>query len=159
MDKPIDKAQLIDRIQQARAEWDILIAQIDDAQLIQAGFCQDWSAKDVVAHIVWHEREMIGVMQAHALVASELWELPLDQRNAAIYNLNQDRSLKNVQFEARQVFQSLMQWLNTLSEEDLHDPGRFPGMPPDWEPWKLIAENTYEHYQDHLPQAQAWLAK
>ena len=26
-----------------------------------------------------------------------------------------------------------------------------------WQPWKLIAENTYEHYQDHLQDAQAFL--
>ena len=159
MDGPIDKAQLIDRIRQARADWDALIVQFDDAQLLQAGFCQDWSAKDVMAHLTWHEREMIGVIQAHALVGSELWDLPLDQRNAAIYALNKERTLQDVRSEAGQVFKSLLGRLATLSEEDLHDPGRFPGMPPDWQPWKLIAENTYEHYQDHLPQAQAWLVK
>jgi hypothetical protein len=32
----------------------------------------------------------------------------------------------------------------------LHDPGRFTDMPPDWLPWDLLAQNTYEHYQDHL---------
>lgn len=32
-------------------------------------------------------------------------------------------------------------------------------MPPDWQPAKLIAENSYEHYPQHIPQIQAWQGK
>jgi hypothetical protein len=113
----------------------------------------------VIAHITWHEKEMIGLIEAHALVGSELWDLPLDRRNAVIYDRNKDRSLEDVQQEARQVYAQLLERLDTLSEADLHDPGRFPNMPPDWQPWKLIAENTYEHYDDHLSQALAFHAQ
>ncbi len=152
MSEPINKSQLLEEIRHARAEWEALLAQIDEAKMVQAGFCGDWSAKDVIAHLTWHEHEMIGMLQAHALVGSELWNLPLDQRNHAIYEENKDRSLNDVRDEAQHTFHTLLEWIESISEEDLHDPRRFPGMPPDWQPWKLIAENTYEHYRDHSQQ-------
>jgi len=32
-------------------------------------------------------------------------------------------------------------------------------MPADWRPWQVVASNTYEHYDDHAQQAEAWIAK
>ena len=30
-------------------------------------------------------------------------------------------------------------------------------MPEEWEPWKVIASNSYEHYHQHIPGIRAWL--
>jgi len=155
MNEPITKQQLLEKIRQSRAEWDSFLSRLDEDQLIKSGASGEWSVKGIIAHLTWHEREMIAVIQAHALAGSDLWNLPLDQRNRAIYLANKDRPLKEVQEEAHQVFQSLLQQIESLAEEDLHDPGCFPGMPLDWQPWDLLAGNTYEHYAAHLPQIQA----
>ena len=41
-------------------------------------------------------------------------------------------------------------------EDDLFDPGRFPWT--DGQPfYRFIAENTYEHYADHVPDLRAML--
>lgn len=154
MDEPIRKSQFLERIRHSRTAWEAALAPLDAAQWTQARPPGQWSVKDMVAHITWHEREMINVLQARALVGSALWELPLDPRNQIIFEDNQNRPLAEVQSEAQAVFQSLWQWLETLSEEELHDPGRFPGMPPDWKPWELLASNTYEHYDAHRAQLQ-----
>ena len=143
------KSQLIENILAARAAWESALAGLDDDQIIQPA-AGGWSLKDIIAHLTWHEREMIGLIQAHALVGSEMWGWPLDERNHAIYLANKDRRLPEVRQEAGQVYALLLQSLETLSDEDLNDPARFPGMPEDWQPWKPIAENTWEHYQDHL---------
>jgi hypothetical protein len=157
-DEP-SKSQLIDKIRQSRAELDALLAGMDPSLMARAGATGDWSVKDVIAHITWHEREMLNVIQAHALVGSDLWDLPLDQRNAVIYNENKERALKDVLDESATVFKALMQAMPTLTEEDLHDPSLFPNMPSDWKPWDLFADNTYEHYQDHLVELQDWETK
>jgi hypothetical protein len=102
---------------------------------------------------------MINLIRAHALVGSDLWDLPTDRRNHAIYIQNKNRDLADILDQAGRVFELLIPAVESLSEEDLHDPGRFPGMPPDWRPWKLIAENTYEHVRDHLPQIQVLQTK
>ena len=39
------------------------------------------------------------------------------------------------------------------------DPTGFPNMPPDWQPWLVIAQNTYQHYQDHIKDVERWLAE
>jgi hypothetical protein len=40
--------------------------------------------------------------------------------------------------------------LKDLDESALDDAGSFAEMPPDWQPWSVIASNTYEHYDDHV---------
>jgi Protein of unknown function (DUF1706) len=99
---------------------------------------------------------MVGMVRARALVGSELWNLPTDERNAAIYEQNRTRDLDDVLSEARQVFPQLVAALKVLSDTDLNDPSRYPGMPPDWVPWQIIASNSYEHYGQHIPSVRAW---
>ena len=159
MNEPNKVAELIDRIRASREAWEQAILPLDDHTLEQAGFCGEWSGKDVIAPLTWHEKEMIGLVEAHVLAGSPLWDLPLDRRNAAIYEQNKDRSLEDVRREAEQIFEKLLEKLGALDDQDLHDPGRFSDMPADWQPWKLIAENTYEHYDDHVQQAQAFHAQ
>ncbi len=85
MEQPPTVQQLIANIQNERAAWETLIEQIDQERLTSPGVAGSWSVKDIIAHITWFEREMISLVKAHALVGSELWNLPTDERNAAIY--------------------------------------------------------------------------
>ncbi len=151
------KGELLKVLRRERAQWDALLARIDRSRMTQPGVAGEWSVKDVIAHISWHEREMIGVVRARALVGSELWNLAADERNAAIFEANQDRALDDVLVEAEQVFGELVAALEAWPGEDLSDPARFQDMPEDWMPWKLIAENSFEHYQQHEPDVRAWL--
>lgn len=146
----MNKAELLDRIGAERARWEALLAMVDEARMDEPGVAGEWSVKDIVAHITWHEREMVGMIRRHALVGSGLWQLALDQRNAEIFKENKDRPLDDVLEESRAVHQQFLDALGTLSEEDLVDPGRFPGMPPDWRPWDVVAGNSYEHYEQHM---------
>lgn len=153
----IDKEGLIRRVKETRARWDALIAQVDEGVMLEPGASGDWSVKDIIAHITWHEREMVGALQARALVGSDLWLRPLDERNQAIYEEYLDLPLESVRAEAQEVYRALLQEMERLSDEDLHDPGRFADMPADWRPWDLLADNTYRHYQDHYVSLQDWL--
>ena len=55
------------------------------------GVVGKWSVKDLVAHITWSEREMVGVLAARALAGSDLWSLTNDERNEIVYQQNRDR--------------------------------------------------------------------
>ena len=144
------KADFISNVYAARQEFNSIVDGLTVDQMLQPGVCGEWSVKDLVAHIAWYEREMISVLETHALTGSDLWDLTLEQRNAAIYAVNKDRLLRDVLTEARLVSVDLVRLLPTLSEADLNDASGFPGMPFDWQPWQVIASNTYEHYADHL---------
>ena len=158
MDQPLTVQQLIANLHHERVDWEALIAQIDQERFTQPGVAGHWSVKDIIAHITWFEHEMVGLIKAHALVGSELWNLPTDDRNAAIYDSLKDQPLEKVLEESAEVYEELIEVLPTLSDEDLVNPGNFPGMPPDWQPGVIIAQNTYEHYQQHTPDLHKWMA-
>ena len=74
---------------------------------------------------------------------SGLWALGPDERNAAIHKQARGMSyLEDVREESARVFTALMEQLELLPEEAYQDAARFTDMPPEWEPWKLIAGNT-----------------
>ena len=87
--------------------------------------------------------------RAKALVASEWWMLPLDERNEKIRQLYEKDDVRDVLVRLDDTHTELMDALRTLEDADLHDPKRFLDMPEEWEPWSLIANNTYDHYQAH----------
>ena len=146
----MNKSDFISQVCAVRQEFNTLLDSLTADQMLQPGVCGEWSVKDVVAHIAWYEREMISVIEVHALTGSDLWDLPPEQRNDAVYAVNKDRLLRDVLAEAKLVFADLVRLLPTISEADLNDATSFPGMPSDWQPWQVIASNTYEHYTDHL---------
>ena len=158
MDTPGNIHELIQVIEDAWLNWMNIINQMQ-AKGSTNNDMGNWSLKDIIAHITWHEKEMVGLIQAHALVGSELWNLPTDKRNAAIYEQVKHLPLELVLAESEQVHQQLIDALPTLSDEDLTDPDSFPNMPPDWQPWMIIAQNTYEHYEDHMKDVEQWLAE
>jgi uncharacterized damage-inducible protein DinB len=151
--------ELIEMVNREREAWDALVEQIDKDRFTLPGVAGEWSLKDIIAHITWHEHEMVSLIKAHALVGSELWNLPTDERNAAIYEEVRQQPLEQVLEESTQVYQQLIAVLPSLTDQDLTNPESFPGMPPDWQPWLIIVQNTYEHYQDHIPDVEQWIEK
>jgi uncharacterized protein (TIGR03083 family) len=155
----MNKRELLDNIHTERARWEEVLSEVGEERLAQPGPAGEWSIKDIIAHITWHEREMVGVMKARALVGSELWGRPLDERNGIIFEQNRFRPLDDVLAESRQVYQQLLEEVESLSDEALTDASRFAEMPSDWLPWKLLADNTYEHYRDHADSLRARIVR
>ena len=153
----MEKAKFLETIRNERARWDALLAQVDEGQMTVPGIVGAWSVKDLIAHVTWSEREMVGMLRERALVGSDLWNLALDARNVAIYEENRGRTLGEVRAESQAIFEGLIRLLEQLPEADLNDARAFPGMPTDWQPWDVIAGNTYRHYRDHILDVRAWL--
>ena len=142
-----------------RAEWDRVLAEVGEEQMLEPGLPGGWSVKDVIAHVNWYEQEMVVLLETRELAGSELWGLPADERNVPIHEQNKDLTLDEVLVESNRVFERLWELTSQLADEDLMEASRFDQMPDDWEPWQVIASNTYEHYQEHIPDIRAWLAE
>ncbi|GAC1354461.1 MAG: hypothetical protein NVS4B11_28050 [Ktedonobacteraceae bacterium] len=153
----MDKTTLIETLRTEREQWEVLLTQIGEERMVQSGAAGEWSIKDIIAHVMWTERETVGILQHHAFVGSSLWRLPMDERNAAMVAENRDRSLHEVRTEAQQVFEQLVQAIQELPEADLNDASCILGIPPNLLPWQVIARNSYEHYHQHMPSLRAWL--
>ncbi len=153
----MEKSTFLEKLQTTRAEWEALLNEVGEERMLQPGATGEWSVKDVIAHIMWSEREMIGVCQARALVGSDLWQMTDDERNPIMVSWYRDTSLQDVLNEERQVYVNLVSEIQKLSDDDLNDPQRFRDMPAAWIPWQVIAGCSFKHYQDHMPAIRAWL--
>ncbi|HEX6780018.1 MAG TPA: maleylpyruvate isomerase N-terminal domain-containing protein [Ktedonobacterales bacterium] len=153
----MNKAIFLETLQTGRAQWEALLTKVDQARMTEPGIEGEWSLKDILAHIAWYEREMVGILQTRALVGSSLWVLPNTERNAAIFDQNRNRSLSEVLTDAQHVYSELLHAAQSLTDDDLMDPSRYRDMPADWVPWKVFADNSYEHYVAHIPAIRSWL--
>ena len=153
----MNKAEFLDALQSGRAEWEALLSEVGEVRMTVPGVAGQWSVKDIVAHVTWAEREMVGIMQARALVGSDLWDLSQDERNDAIFADNRGRPLQEVLDESQQVYTQYLAGIQGLSDADLADASRFQEMPAEWIPWEMLASNCFEHYQQHIPAIRAWL--
>lgn len=154
---PTSKTELLENLRRTREEWHNLLSQLNDTQITTPGVVGDWSVKDIMAHIMWAERETIGILRAQAFMGSELWRLSQDERNAAVYAENKDRPLLDVRRESDAVFKTMMQEAAALSEEALLNPDWFTWAPVRLPPIAVIARNSYLHYPEHMEQIRAWM--
>ena len=156
----ITKAWVVQSIEQGRAEWDDILEEVGRERMEQPGVEGNWTVKDIVAHNMWNEREMVRMVSDHALLPSEsdrLWMMSNDERNDELYRMFKDRPLDELLDEDRMVHSQLMQAMTGLEDADMVDPNRFPGMPDDWVPWQIIAGCSFNHYPDHIKDIRAWL--
>jgi hypothetical protein len=132
----------------ARAAWDAVLARIPVDWMTEPGIEGEWSVTDSVAHITWGERAAIGVAQARALVDSEPWELPEDQRTRAVFEQNRHRDLGEALADPADALARFVAALQALSAEELNDPERFAYLPGGWRPWRFLCDPG--HYEPHL---------
>src|SRR5713226_4072466 len=85
--------------------------------------------KDIIAHVMWSELEIVPVMGTHVLSGSELWNLSEDERNEIVYQQYRDRPLQDIVTEERRVYDHFLEAAQTLSDEDLNDSHHFRDMP------------------------------
>ena len=154
----MNKEEVISRVRTERSRWNDVMAQIDDDLMLKPGVEGEWSAKDILAHVIWYEREMVGMLRSRALVGSDLWTLTLDERNAGVHEETKNMTLDEVRAESARVFPELLKQLELLPSEAYSDSAPFEHMPAEWEPWFVIAGNTFRHYSDHTESLQGLLA-
>lgn len=157
MTLPDSRTSIISMITNRRAEWDAVIEQLTEAQCLQPDVCGWWSVKDVIAHLSWYEQQMTQMTANHSMdtAGGDWWLLPMDERNDRIYQLYQGLSLAAVKTMAQESYAAMLAAMQQLEDADVTDPARFQGMPVDWIPAEIIAQNTWEHYADHLTDIRA----
>ena len=154
-DGPMSKQDFLAKVREARAFYAGALGRVpaEKMEVPQAG---GWSVKDVIAHVVWSEAEMIGMLRKRSMEdGSDLWYEPQDSRNRQVYEQNKDRPLPEVLSEAEETYTTLLSLIEAMRDEDLNDPDRFDGMPADWLPWRVLAGSTYKHYLEHADDFQS----
>ena len=163
-DEAMTKARFLEAMRAERRQWEEAIAAVGEERMTLPGFAGVWSVRDVVAHITAYERWLLDQLEAAArgepAAPSVLDDGDMEQCNQAAHELTRGLSLDEVMAEAQRAWGGLMAVAERASEEDLIETSRAPEFVRrrwggDTPLWQGIANLTYEHYQEHLPDFRA----
>ena len=158
----MDKSHVLEEMQAGRAEFDALLAQLSDEQMLDGALDGGRSVKDVLSHIaVWERRCAVWL---EVSLRGELPERPepgvtwdkMDELNERDFLRTRDDTLQEARDDYRRSYQRLYDLLKTMPEEDFGESHRFSW----WEGQPIsmvIAANSFEHYREHEEQIRAWL--
>ena len=151
----MNKDTLIEEIEKGKQLFDFLIDELGEDDLVKPGVCGEWSVKDIVVHIVVHEQRMlkwmVETLQGGTPVEYQPYDSPeeqLDALNRQIYLENFNRSWNDVLKDWEAIHVKTLEWIRSVDEEALFDPGRFHlrnGEPL----WVVVAAITYAHCDEH----------
>ena len=115
-------------------ERERLIASVEKVPLgarEQAGACESWSVKDILAHLTdWQER-LLGWVDAGfrgetpAIPDEHFNWRQLSELNQVIYEKHKDKSYSQVLQEFTEAYQKVTDLIISLPDEDLFAPDRF----------------------------------
>jgi pimeloyl-ACP methyl ester carboxylesterase len=160
----MDKSQVLAEMQAARDEFDALLRQLNDEQMLDATLDGGRSVKDILSHIATWERRC-----ARWLADSLRGEVPerpepgvtwdqMDDLNERDFLRAQADTLQEAWEDYHQSYLELFDVVNAMPEEDFGETQRFSW----WEGRPIsdvIAANSFEHYREHAEQIQEWLKR
>lgn len=145
----MSNAEVMRLIDTERGKFDAAVNTLSPERMAQPIGDSEWTAKDVVAHVTWSERELLGVLRQRAMIGSDLWDISQDDRNAAVFAQNHERPLDDVLRDAHEVFTQLRAEIARLSDDDLNTPAYIKDIPGGITPWQLLSGSTWRHYEEH----------
>ncbi len=153
-----DKQGILTALRQEYERWETLLAGLNEAQITAPRLAENWSIKDVVAHLrAWQQRS-IARLEA-ALLDREpeypAWPAQFDPEaegqphdlNAWLYAQHRDQPWPSVHHDWRTGFLRFLELGAAIPEKNLLDIGRYAWL----EGYALIEvlQGSYEHHQEH----------
>jgi uncharacterized damage-inducible protein DinB len=153
------QADIIADVRAAREDLRDAIAGLSPDEMVQPGAVGLWSVKDVLAHLVSWEAELVTALsrlEQHKTRPPRIVEIEdIDEWNDEQYHTNARRTLDDVLQDFEGVHRQVIRAINEVSNRDLDDNRRFPWM--EGEPLSyLILENAVWHEEEHAEDIRAW---
>lgn len=153
------KAEVLADLRAARERLLSAIAGLGEDDMLRVGAVGIWSVKDVLAHLVSWEAELVTALTRlpqNAGRPPQIVEIEdIDEWNAEQYGSNAPRALAAVLEDFHGVHKHLLEAIAALDNRTLDDNRRFPWM--EGEPLSyLILENAVWHEEEHAADIRAW---
>lgn len=152
------KSELLDTLSATRAELLAALDGLTPDQMILPGVTGIWSVKDILAHLVAWEAEVVTALnqaQQNRRMPSIIAIEDIDEWNEEQYYINSARSLEAILSDFEGVHKMLCRMVTDFDERALTDGRRYPWM--EGEPlWLLIEETVILHEQEHASEIRAW---
>lgn len=162
MPDPINKTALLQDMQKSYHDFEALLARLSETQLTVPCMDNGWSIRDMLVHIAtWQQR---GVIRLEAVRLHREPDTPLirtaeesDRFTREQLLANSERGVAEVWESFRSSYRQLIAGVEALDEDILFERGRFAWM--DGEAlWACPFLYTYEHYEEHTPDIERFLA-
>ena len=154
-ERTIERAQLLARLAAERAGLLEQLIGLDEMALTESPIFDDWTVKDLLAHIAawdhWELREMRHMASGEILDLTEVRDT--DAFNADVVAAWRDRTLAEVLAELQEARVTWVAWLQALPDEEFFRQHLFEG--EDWS-FPGCVEVQWRHDAEHAAQIAAW---
>jgi len=153
----MQKSEMLNELAAARADLLSALDGLTSDQMMRPGVVGFWSVKDILAHLVAWESEVVTALNQaqNKKQPSILGIEDIDEWNEDQYHTNARRLLNAVMEDFEGVHRMLVSMIQDYNERDLTDNRRYPWM--EGEPLTyLIEENATLHEREHAENIRAW---
>jgi hypothetical protein len=154
----MNKQDLTTKIVSGRAQLDAALARVDEERMPLIILHGEWSVKDMIGHLGFWENTAVSLF--NTLRAGKTPEpFPeLNMINARVLIESRKQSLSEVRRQEKTAYQKILALLKEATDQELFDPAHFSWT--EGRPFEgFISDNTYGHYEEHLPELTAWLKR
>lgn len=155
----MNKAQLVEQIEQGWNALHAYLATLSDAQLTGRTDAAGWTVKDHLMHLAVWEDGVLALLEGESRsgrmgLTRELFEgEDFDAINAVIYEKHKELTLSEVKARYAGIHERLLARIEAVGDEGLQRPYNAYDPTTPWERPVLnsVAGNTSHHYGEHLP--------
>ena len=162
----MDKTQFLTVLASERDKFERIIDAVGMHRMDRSGVSGSYSTRDVIAHLTAYEQALVTWLKkakaGRVYVDPVLDQPDLAARNAIVCEANRHRSAEEIVTSFRETFGQLEESVRLLTDDELANPEVTAWfVVPRWqqkqELWKCIANDSYEHHQQHIPDIERWL--
>ena len=147
----MDKQQLLKKLDNAWAALQESYAGLSDAQMTQPGVTDDWSVKDILAHVTTWEEEAIKhlphILEGGRPPRYSVTYGGIDAFNAQMTEQKRGLLLSEVLKQLGETHHRLIDYVQNAPEEQFIKETRFR---------RRLRLDTYSHYPIHTKAIQEW---
>ena len=140
------KRELLQRDDAAWAELRSLIDGLTPEETVEPGYNEDWSVKDLIAHIGSWFAETATMLEQMRMGTYTRERIDVDGLNERWVETWRDQELPVIKAELLAARARMLEEWDRLPEVDA-------------EAKRWFSESTVEHYQEHLPRLRDWIAQ
>jgi len=154
----MNRKELIDKILASRAQLEEALGQISNERMLMVLLHGEWSVKDLIGHLGFWESRVAALFPLLKVGKTPEPFKDIDALNSQAIDEMRTLSLSDVRRLEKSAYQKILAVIKEASDPELFDPDHFA-----WTEGRcfeeIISDNTWGHYEEHLPELQAWLKR
>jgi hypothetical protein len=157
----LNKPTILNKLEMEYTALVDLLAPLDGWQLTTPGVAGAWSIKEVLIHLTVGHRRLLAILQAAQGAAQSIDHATgrdFEQWEQQFFQAARARPLRDVWATFQATYAQVKQALESMNEKVLQDAQCLAWMNC-LALQRLIACDTYEHYEDHALAIHAWVAE